>query len=101
NPPAASSVETAQAEQPVAHEASVDADATTPVNAADETRDQANAADDEPVSEEAPAELAEPPEDDAEDEKDLARLDGEPGEAAEEPAAGQVTPPPVSGSLLD
>ncbi|RVD24274.1 PAS domain S-box protein, partial [Mesorhizobium sp. M4B.F.Ca.ET.017.02.2.1] len=101
NPPAASSVETAQAEQPVAHEASVDADATTPVNAADETRDQANAADDEPVSAEAPAELAEPPEDDAEDEKDLARLDGEPGEAAEEPAAGQVTPPPVSGSLLD
>ncbi|WP_292350364.1 histidine kinase dimerization/phospho-acceptor domain-containing protein, partial [Mesorhizobium sp.] len=108
NPPAASSVETAQAEQPVAHQASVDADATTPVKAADETRDQANAADDEPVSAEAPAELAEseaelaePPEDDAEDEKDLARLDGEPGEAAEEPAAGQATPPPVSGSLLD
>ncbi|RVD69927.1 PAS domain S-box protein, partial [Mesorhizobium sp. M4A.F.Ca.ET.029.04.2.1] len=61
-----------------------------------------------PVSTEAPAaatqddaEPAEPQENDAEDESDLARLDGEPDEIAEEPSAGQATPPPVSGSLLD
>ncbi|TGQ33333.1 PAS domain S-box protein [Mesorhizobium sp. M00.F.Ca.ET.216.01.1.1] len=45
---------------------------------------------------------AEPPESDAEDEKDVARLDGEqPDEAAQERPADQATVSGVSGSLLD
>ncbi|UVK38681.1 PAS domain S-box protein [Mesorhizobium sp. AR10] len=45
---------------------------------------------------------AEPLESDAEDEKDLARLDGEqPDESARESVADQPTGPAVSGSLLD
>ncbi|MER8425636.1 PAS domain S-box protein [Mesorhizobium sp. M1403] len=48
------------------------------------------------------SEVAEPPEADAEDQKDLARLDGEqPDETAAEAQAGEPVTRPVSGSLLD
>ncbi|MER9069804.1 PAS domain S-box protein [Mesorhizobium sp. M0902] len=48
------------------------------------------------------AAAAEPPEADAEDQKDLARLDGEqPDEAEAEAQAGEPVTRPVSGSLLD
>ncbi|MER9765150.1 PAS domain S-box protein [Mesorhizobium sp. M0189] len=48
------------------------------------------------------SEAAEPPEADAEDQKDLARLDGEqPDETAAEAQAGEPITRPVSGSLLD
>ncbi|MER8791529.1 PAS domain S-box protein [Mesorhizobium sp. M0092] len=48
------------------------------------------------------SEAAEPPEADAEDQKDLARLDGEQrDETAEETQAGEPVARPASGSLLD
>ncbi|MER9233916.1 PAS domain S-box protein [Mesorhizobium sp. M0622] len=51
---------------------------------------------------ESEAAAAEPPEADAEDQKDLARLDGEqPDETAEETQAGEPVTRPASGSLLD
>ncbi|RJT35109.1 PAS domain S-box protein [Mesorhizobium waimense] len=53
-------------------------------------------------SAESETEAAEPPEGDAEDEKDLARLDGaQPDESSEESHASQPAAPAVSGSLLD
>ncbi|BCG96983.1 PAS domain S-box protein [Mesorhizobium sp. 131-2-1] len=113
----ASPAETEQADRSVLPETSADAGAAPPTQgAAEPSAEQPDAArqpaaetkdgSSAPVSPEAATaqgdvEPAEPQENDAEDERDLARLDGVLEEIAEEPSAGQPTPPPFSRSLLD
>lgn len=95
----------AAAEQPMAEQPDAGRpDAETPVEAAGEDLATATAQADEPVLKDAVGSDtgAEPPETDAEDEKDLARLDGErPDEVVQESPVEQPIVPAVSGSLLN
>lgn len=108
----------AEAEQPVAEQPAAEKpDAGRPAEAAVEDVASAAAKADEPTLKhtakvdtgkrpatgpESEVAAAEPPETDAEDEKDLARLDGEqPDEPVQESPAKQLVVPAASGSLLN
>ncbi len=102
--PAQAGPDHAKADQPKPDHVEVDqAETAAPAQQPAEATDEAipAAASETPAIESETAE-AEPPEGDAEDEKDLARLDGaEPDKAAANKDAGETKAPIVSRSLLD